>query len=176
MDLEVSAELKTVEGLSWIEAASESSALVGAAMSVIHPELFKMGTAGIRALNEPGTVNKAETLPQILKHWSAPFTGLSLMNNRMTPAHRDNGGGYRWMDLLLTVGKYRRGLLDLPGLGVKVLYSAGTAVAVSGRVIRHAASAEGERLCIAYYMRENVVKKLNLDDPSWAHIRDITAG
>lgn len=152
----------------------ESSALVGAAMAIIQPELFKMGIEGIRALNSIGVVSKAETLPMILQNWSAPFTGLSLMNNRRTPAHRDNGGGYRWMDLLITVGKYKRGLLDLPGLGIKVLYSAGTAVAVTGRIVRHAASAEGERLCVAYYMRENVVQKLCLGDPNWAHIGDIT--
>jgi len=153
----------------------ESSALVGAAMSVIHPELFTMGVEGIRKLNTAGVVQKAHTLPDILQHWSAPFSGLSLMNNRMTPPHRDNGGGYHWMDLLITVGRYRRGLLELPGLGIRVLYNAGTAVAVSGRVVRHAASAEGERLCIAYYMRENVVKKLGLGDPSWADICDIVA-
>lgn len=151
----------------------ESSALVGAAMSVIHPELFDMGVEAIRRLNATGVVQKADTLPNILQHWSAPFSGLSLMNNRMTPAHRDNGGGYHWMDLLITVGRYRRGLLELPGLGIRVLYNAGTAVAVSGRVVRHAASAEGERLCIAYYMRENVVNKLGLGDPNWAHVGDI---
>ena len=47
----------------------------------------------------PEFVAKNEGLETIMKMWSAPFTGLSVMNNRQTPTHRDNGGGHQPVQL-----------------------------------------------------------------------------
>lgn len=134
--MEVSAELRKTEGLSWIANIKETTAIMGGALSIIHPELYRVGIESIKALAvRPTIVSKAETLDEILRSWSSPFSGLSVMNNRQTPLHRDNGGGYRWMDLLATVGTYKKGWMDLPGLGFRLRYNAGTVVAVAGRVV-----------------------------------------
>jgi len=95
--------------------------------------------------------------------WTSPYTGFSLINNRDTPFHRDNGAGYSTMDTLLTVGKHQKGWLYLPGLGYRLFYIGFT---TAGRVVRHGASADGEQLCCSWYLRSNVLEALNVDEPA----------
>ena len=118
----------------------------------------------------PDFVAKNEGLEMIMEIWSAPFTGLSVMNNRQTPTHRDNGGGHKWIDVLASVGPYVAGRLDLPGLGYQLMYESGTVVGLTGRVVLHSAHANGQRACFAYYFRENVMDALGIPSPAWAKI------
>jgi len=47
--------------------------------------------------------------------------------------------------------------LELPGLGITLEYGPGTVVGISGKVVEHAVpSFEGDRVCYAYFMRNNV--------------------
>lgn len=141
-------------------------------MSIMNPSLFSLGIEGIKAL-QGVPVDKRENLDDILKCWGAPFTGVSLMSNRQTPDHRDTLGCNRGMDLLTTVGPYEDGTLTLTGLGVQFQYDSGTVVGISGREVIHRADANGERLCVAYYMRDNVVKALGLGSPAFTLISEI---
>jgi len=99
-----------------------------------------------------------------------PFTGLSVMNNRQTPTHHNNGGGHRWMDVLASVGPYLAGWLHLPGLGYQMMYKSGTVVGLTGRVVLHGAHANGQHACFAFYFCENVMKALGIPSPAWAKI------
>lgn len=171
--MEVSKELRTPRGLYWIKQMQETSALLGAAVRIMHPSLYVSGIKAIRGIHSGEIpVDKSEGLAEVLRFWSSPFTGLSLMNNRQTPLHRDSLGCNEWMDLLATVGPYTEGLLEMPGLGLEFEYRSGTVVGVSGRAVRHGAQANGERLCYAYYMRENVMKAHGLQ-AEFANIADI---
>jgi len=174
--MEVSKELRSVRGLQWIEQMRETSALLGAAVRIMHPSLYMSGLKAIRAIqNGQIPVDKSEGLANILQFWASPFTGLSLMNNRQTPFHRDSLGCYEWMDLLATVGPYTEGILQMPGLGLEFEYDSGTVVGVSGRAVRHGAQSNGERLCFAYYMRENVTRAHGLET-DFANIVDVGRG
>jgi len=174
LDLEVSAELKKVPLLQWTAEVEETAALLGAALSIINPEVYRAGISCIRKFAEnPAKINKNETLGEVLRIWASPYTACSLINNRDTPHHRDNGAGYSAMDLLVTVGDYHNGTLDLPGLGYRFLYSSGTVVGIAGRVVRHGVQAKGDRLCWANYLRESVLEAMEIPEPSWVFLRDI---
>ena len=144
----------------------ETAAILGATLSIINPQVYQAGIECIRKFaNDPAKINKNETLGEILQAWSSPYTACSLINNRDTPFHRDNGAGYSAMDLLVTVGEYRSGTLELPGLGYSFRYSSGTVVGIAGRVVRHGVKAEGDRLCWANYLRESVLEAMEVPEP-----------
>lgn len=125
-------------------------------LSVIHPKLFG---AGLTTMNKLGA--EAE-FREIVSLWHSVFNGVQVLSNRETPLHRDNNTLAEWYDLLLTVGPYRNGWLALPGIGVKLSYEPGTVVGLGGKLLQHGVNkVEGERVCIAYYFRANVQKKVN---------------
>ena len=174
--MEVSKELHTIRGLQWIEQMRETLALLGATVRIMHPSLYMSGLKAIRAIqNRQIAVEKSEGLANILQFWASPFTGLSLMNNRQTLFHRDSLGCYEWMDLLATIGLYTKGILQMLGLGLEFEYDSGMVVGVSGRAVRHRAQSNGERLCFAYYMRENVTRAHGLET-YFANIVDVGRG
>jgi len=174
LDLEVSAELKKVPLLQWTAVVGETAALLGAALSIINPQVYQAGLSCIRQFAENlAKINKNETLGEVLRIWASPYTAFSLINNRDTPLHRDNGAGYSAMDLLVTVGDYHSGRLDLPGLGYRFLYSSGMVLAIAGCVVWHGAEAKGDQLCWANYLRESVLEAMGIPEPSWVSLADI---
>ena len=176
MDLEVSAELRKNPAYVWTAYVEETAALLGAALAIMNPNIYDAGIQCIRTFSEnPHKINKNDRLGQILQIWASPYTACSLINNRNTPLHRDNGANYQAMDLLTTVGDYKNGWLELPGLGYRLRYNSGTVVTIAGRVVRHGATADGERLCWAQYLRQSVLESLEIPEPSWVSVMDITS-
>jgi len=147
-----------------------ASALVGGILSVVHPELYSAGIECLRVLNnDPGSVHKGKALAAVLKVWSSPFTAITTISNRETPYHRDNGSAHSWLDILVALGEYENGRIEFPGLGMRLKYDPGTVVAFTGRVLQHGASCPGDRACIVYHMKLNVVEKLGATLPSWVN-------
>ena len=99
--------------------------------------------------NYPGYPHKARPcsekrdIARNIGNMEHALTALSLMNNRQTPVHQDNGSGFTANDMLTTIGPYINGILDLPSLGCQFRYNSGTVVSFSGRLLTHAASADG---------------------------------
>jgi len=95
---------------NWTAYIAETAALLGAALSVMNPAAYNVETKYIKEIAGcPSNIEKRESLAEILRQWTTPYTASSLINNRDTPLHRDNGGSYTAMDLLATVGAYRNG-------------------------------------------------------------------
>ncbi|KDR66959.1 hypothetical protein GALMADRAFT_80357, partial [Galerina marginata CBS 339.88] len=158
----------------WLERMTVSSALIGGILSIVQPDLYEAGRNAFLYLNDnPDEVDLPERLREVLQIWTAPFHGVSVISNRITPVHRDSNSGVEWMDILVALGTYQRGTLELGGLGVSFQYDPGTVVAIAGRVIAHAAKCNGDRACIAYYMREKVHRRLGLVHPRWFKLPDI---
>lgn len=151
-----------------------SSALIGALLKIIHPELYAAGKRCCQKLYEnPAQVTKADLLHEVLTFWSAPFTALSVIANRKSPFHRDNGARHGWPDLLVALGQYENGRFELPGLGLRLRYQPGTVIGLTGRVLQHGATCNGDRACISYYMKEAVVGALGEDNVGWANIYNL---
>jgi hypothetical protein len=140
----------------------ESSVLLSSVVRVIHPQLFQMGMEAMRRLG------LRADLSDVVELWYCIFNGASVISNRETPMHRDNFSRCQWYDLLTTVGPYQEAILELPGVGLRFKYASGTVVGLCGRILRHGVSdADGERICVAHYMRENVQRRLNTEMAGW---------
>lgn len=109
----------------------------------------------------------------MLEQWAAPFNAMSIISNRESPIHRDPGSRPAWSDLLLALGEYQDGRLELPGLGLLYRYNPGTIVGFSGCAFAHGAKCDGDRACIAWYMKDNVMKRLGLPVCGWADVKNL---
>jgi hypothetical protein len=143
-------------------ALTESSILLSSIVRVIHPTMFDMGMKSMRVMG------LMTDLLQIVELWYSIFNGVQVISNRETPVHRDHNSHWPWYDLLTTVGPYQNAILEYPGMGLRFWYGSGTVVGLCGRVVRHGVSeADGERICLAHYMRENVQRRLDSRYASW---------
>ena len=173
LDMEVGAALRKAELRAWVSEMGESTAVLGGILRVMHPATFASGLKCIEGIKHSKKVVKREHLDEVLEVWTSPYTTFSLINNRDTPLHRDNGGSHTVMDMLVSVGPYESGEFVVPGLGLTFHYSSGTVIGLLGRIVRHGAEATGQRLCFAQYLRENVLEALGISDPEWVNIKDI---
>jgi len=155
---------------AWLKKQVRGSASIGGILSIVHPELFTAGVNSLKMMNETSDlICKGHRLAAVLRIWSSPFTAITTISNRDTPFHRDNSASHPWFDILLALGVYENGRIEFPGLGMRFKYDPGTVVAFTGRVLQHGASCPGDRACIAYHMKDNVIDKLGIKKPSWAN-------
>ena len=78
--------------------------------------------------------------------------------------HRDVGGSPYWYDILSTMGNYPTTSFRLPSLNASFSYRLGTVVAIAGKLIPHSVDAvkDGDRVCFAWFMREDVREYLRI--------------
>ena len=88
--------------MEWLNAISESNAVLSAILSVIHPLLYDAGWETINLLR-----HTAGTGPEdVFLQWASTFSGISVISNRKTIPHRDEYSRYNWYDMLATAGNY----------------------------------------------------------------------
>jgi hypothetical protein len=157
----------------WLRANQLPLALIGGILSIIQPSLFDMGVQALLELeSDPKLCENPERLREVLQFWHAPFSGISVISNRITPLHCDTGGRAEWTDLLLALGEYDNGRLNVPAFGYTFKYNPGTILAFSSKIFRHGATCEGNRAAIAFYMRDNVLNRLGLPSGTWLQQAD----
>jgi hypothetical protein len=62
--------------------------------------------------------------------------------------------------------------LELPGFGISLEYGPGTVVGISGHVLEHAVpSFEEDRVCNAYFIRNNVHKWAKVLESDWIYTK-----
>jgi hypothetical protein len=161
----------------WLRKSRMPFALIGGILSIIHPFLFDMGVQALRELeSDPELCDKPQKLREVLRFWHMPFSGISVISNRLTPLHCDTGGRAEWTDMLLALGDYDNGRFSVPAFGYTFKYNPGTVVALSSKIFRHGATCEGNRAAIAFYMRDNVLNRLGLSSGTWlqqAHYQNL---
>jgi len=153
----------------WLEDALETLSLLGGMLRIIHPEQY---TAGIKAFHilaeSPQLVKEGEAVLEILRLWSSPYSTYSIVSNRKSVMHRDTSSRPETFDMLLTLGDYHDGRLVFPNLGVELSYNPGAVVALSGKLIQHGVEeVEGDRVCLAFYTKDNVHERLKVPPPGW---------
>lgn len=132
-----------------------------------------MGAQALQALEaDPQMCDNPGRLFEVLAFWHVPFSGISVVSNRVTPLHCDTGGRAEWMDILLALGEYDNGRFSVPAFGYTFKYNPGTIVALSSKIFRHGATCEGNRAAIAFYMRDNVLNRLGLPSGTWLQQAD----
>lgn len=168
-ELKSSASLRTASGAGdarqWLISMMESSMLLSALLAIMHPEQYVMCAECIRRLPDHCVDGDA------LNSWYSLFNGVQIISNRETPIHRDNGTELPWLDMLTTLGPYRQAKFHLPGAGVTLQYLSGTVIGLCGRLLRHGVSdIDGERICVAYYMRSNVQRRVDTKPAQWSYL------
>lgn len=167
---EVASNLKTPASLEWLDATSKSNMILSAILAVIHPELYKAGQEVHANLRNDSRFQRHD-VNFALDRWGSAFTGVAVISNRVTPDHRDGGSRKQWYDILVTLGPYRDCKLKFAGLGVNLDYGPGTVIGLSGMVLQHAVPEfQGERLCYAYFMKDNVHEWAGVSGYTWMNI------
>jgi len=152
----------------WLRSNADSAALLSGLLRVIHPNLFGMARAAMVKLAE------MEEEDDLINSWTSVFNGCQVISNRETPIHRDNYSCFSWYDLLCSVGAYPGADLELTNVGLTFQYNTGVIFALCGRILRHGVSAtEGDRMCLSYYMRENVQHRLGSTPAGWSYRQDL---
>lgn len=175
--LEVSASLRTeprrTGSRMWLSEMRDANVLLSALLMITHPNLYRIGRRSF--LQMAVTTSESEDpieMQKVLAIWGSVFSALSVVSNRETPLHRDPSSAVQWCDILATVGDYTGATLELPGIGIGFDYRPGTVMAFSGRLLQHGVSkVKGDRLCLAYYMRDGVHERLGLEAPGWMTLR-----
>ena len=159
-----SANFRSHPALDWLDAISESNAILSAILAVIHPTLYDAGWQTTERLRKTPEIGPQD----ILSRWASVFSGVSVISNRISPPHRDGSSRLHWYDLLVTLGSYRNCKLELPGIKLSLEYGPGTVVGISGSVLEHKVPKfEGDRVCYAYFMRSNVVEWAKVPAGHW---------
>ena len=165
---QVSANFSSPAALDWLDAISESNAILSAILAVIHPTLYDAGWQTTKRLRGTPEIDPQD----VLSRWASVFNGVAVISNHSTPAHRDGNSRSHWYDILVTLGSYRNCNLDLPGLGISLEYGPGTVVGILGNVLEHAVpNFEGDRVCYAYFMRNNVHEWADIPASDWMYTK-----
>jgi hypothetical protein len=139
-------------------------------LALTHRPLYLAGHEAISKVKRPKALGIKIKTHQHVDSWNSAFTGISVIANRVTPRHRDSGGSFPWCDLLFSAGRHRGAFLGLDDIGAELSYNPGTAVALCGKVLSHSLPGwmDGERICIAYFMRNMVHDRLKVYHPEWS--------
>lgn len=175
---EVSSLLKGRRGSAgprgWLTDMAKINALLSGILRIIHPRMHKDGENALRQLAEKAEAEADRDMASALSIWGSVYSSMSVMVNRATPYHTDMNGRQSWLDMLLTVGDYKPLDFVIPSLELRLRYNPGTVVALSGSALEHGVgNADGNRACLAYYMRENVHRSVGIsvcDRPNLTHL------
>ncbi|KAH6911906.1 hypothetical protein BKA70DRAFT_1370411 [Coprinopsis sp. MPI-PUGE-AT-0042] len=132
-------------GLHFTALLSESLAIIGAILAVIHPALFEAGLDAIAELYSGNIdVGQPALLRKVLEVWGVAI-------------HPPPVSSY---DILYTGGSYTDGRIEVHGVGLRCRYNPGTVVATLGAVFPHGVGpVNGERFCLAHFFREAALDK-----------------
>jgi len=164
---QTSANFSSPATLDWLDAISESNAILSTILAVIHPQLYDAGWQTAKCLRDTPKVDQ-----DVLSRWASVFSSISIISNCSTPLHQDRSSQSNWYDMLVTLGRYRKCDLKLPGLGVSLEYGPGTVLGISGSVLEHVVpSFKGDRVCYVYFMRNNVHEWANVPASNWMYTK-----
>jgi hypothetical protein len=156
----------------WLGITAPSERFLNEVLAVIHPSLH---LAGEEALTKQRDATP-ENVPR--KRWTSVYTGIDVISNRLTKAHRDHNSQYHWYDMLVSLGHGSSPRLSLNDVGLTLEYGPGTIVALCGMVLTHEVESwgPGERVCVAHFMRENVLRRFKCPMGGWVNTSDYVLG
>jgi len=129
-----SLDLDTESGYQWLADMTFPASIILGALCIMHPQLYDAGMHGIELLDDWSCKNDPR-MQRALCRWPTVFTNVSDIANQCTPLHRDPHSRSSWYDVLVNVRDFDHCVLDLPTLGIELLYRPGTVAAFSGRLL-----------------------------------------
>ena len=74
---QVSANFASPAALDWLDAISESNAILSAILAVIHPKLYDAGWQTTRHLRDTPEIDPQD----VLSRWASVFSGVTVISN-----------------------------------------------------------------------------------------------
>lgn len=124
-------------------------------ISLVDPDLYELARTALVELRKGNH-------SQVWCHkWTSVFTAVCVVANRVTPPHKDTKGAFRLLDTLINTGTSTKTFVCLRELKARFAYNPGTAILFAGRLFVHEVPpwTTGERVCYAYFMREEVLRR-----------------
>lgn len=168
-ELKPSYNLRTqIESKDWLDNITGVEQYINVLLSLTHPDLYDNARIALDRLRMTDSTKEIAVL------WTSVFTGIAVIANRITPSHTDRGGRPAWYDTLLNIGTCSAATFQLPDLGATFSYPPGTIISLCGNILKHQVSdwGMGDRVCYAHFMRDAVLRRLNVDDAGWVHQAD----
>lgn len=106
------------------------------------------------------------------QNWPTVFHGLSVIANRITPAHLDNNGSWAWHDQILSIGTYNKATLVMEDLKATFDYSPGTVIQFSGSLLCHEVGKwdVGDRICYACFVKKGIFDGFKIAYPDFPYL------
>jgi hypothetical protein len=166
-----STSLREITSLPWLICTAPITVLINAITALTNKELFLAAYyAMVRLKRGKCHYLKGMDHPHV-QSWSSVFSGIAVISNRLTVRHRDKGGTDPTYDLLLSAGTHRQAYLHLDDIQAELSYSPGTVVLTCGRLLSHSLPewSGGERICLAHFMRTEVLHRLAVHTTGWSY-------
>lgn len=139
----------------WLSRTKKLHLYVNLVLSLIDPKMYDVAQG---ALTE---IRKSKQCATWANEWSSVFTAICVVANRVTPPHRDKQGTARFYDILACLGTCKGARIRLDDIGADLVYDPGTLIAFAGKAFTHEVPSwdGGERICYAYFLREEVLRR-----------------
>lgn len=149
----------------WFHDARALFAFADIVLCITQPGLYKV-TDMVR-----NHLRTETELQASIEAWPTLYNGLGVISNCQTPRHHDPQTFKMWADILMTFGNYVDADLELRDVGLRLRYRSGSIVVVSGALLTHGVEAsDGERVCWAYYMRDQVHEHCKVEASHWTTV------
>ncbi|KIN94820.1 hypothetical protein M404DRAFT_167285, partial [Pisolithus tinctorius Marx 270] len=165
---------RSKEVREWLQCTAGLHAVLSGALRLIHPNMYLHGWEAIARLRSKAVAWQDQDMEAVLPIWNSVYSSMSVMVNCTSPPHKDTNGRKVWLDTLLTIGNYPRLDFLVLELRIRLQYNPGTVIALVGSALVHQVDGiDGDRACLAYYMRENVHQYVQVPLCERPHISDI---
>ena len=156
-------------GVAFLQDMKETNALISGIFRMLHPDQCRHGLAFYEDLR------RFPDIADITRHWASAFTAFQVINNRTSPPHTDRGTSYGALDVLTAIGDFKGGHIHTPNLPVDFAQEPGCVLALATRVIPHGVQPyEGNRISIAWFMKDDVMSWAQLPQTTWMSKEDMT--
>jgi len=164
--LYVSSHVRSEEAGYFLDITTGLDTICNAITALVGPQQYDVGLAAVQLIKAGSHLHN--THPN-MDRWTSVWSGFSIIVNRITWLHRDNGAAPMDYDLLVSGGTHQQCVLDIHELGSRLSYPPGTGVAIVGKVLRHGVKTwdGGERVCQARFMKDAVHDRLGQSRPEW---------
>ncbi|KAG1717618.1 hypothetical protein EDB19DRAFT_1652911 [Suillus lakei] len=152
--LQVSATLKR-DGRSLCQAMQRLVALIAAALRVMHPNLYWASLATQLALGLWAADKKLDAMGAHLREWASIFTAVAIVCNWHSPLHHDPLSHPQWFNVMTSVGNYGAARMEMPNIGIEIVYGPGAMAVGSGRILRHGVDMGTGRIAWVWYSTKN---------------------
>ena len=134
-----------------------------AIVSIIHPHQHKQG------MDVHEYLVSQKTFGEVMKYWPSTFSGFQIINNRVSPPHRDCGAPYSALDALTAIGEYSGGHIRLCNGPFEFLQPPGSVLALSSRIFEHEVTAyEGNRISFAWFVKDAIYQWAKRPQIPWS--------